>query len=323
MAAVKNRKRRSMEVVHSAPLPIGQRLKQARENEGLDLKAVADQLHLNQRMVAALEAEDYDHLPARVFVRGYYRNYARLLNLPEASILSEFDRHCPEGEECEGAPPSVAQGVRKEIRSSHGVVRLVTWLVVISLLTTFGLWWKGSMDKQASPEPQSPAVAESKVEPAKATESAESRTESTPPVAAVTEPAEEAVAAEPPIAEEVEPEVAEEPPGDQSVPSEAPMAQAQPGEETAQAQGSAPAPAEPRVELIFNADSWVDVRGSNGSFKLVGIRKAGEKIVLDGQPPYNMVIGNVRGVTISVNGKPYDLSPHTRRNVAKLSFNPN
>ena len=297
---VRNRRRPADEAPPQPPQPaIGERLRQARQAQGLELAVVAERLHLKQATVAALEAEDYDRLPARVFVRGYYRNYARLLGLPEDEMLREFDARCPEGESCAGAPPRVAQNVRKEIRSNHGLVKLVTWLVVIGVLAAFWLWWQDSRERLL-PEPVASQAQEAPAE------------------------------ASPPLEEKGAPE--EEPPPSQPVVIAAPAAQAPPASPPSQAdptpRAEPPSPPEPppavapRIELRFRQDSWVDVRGANRSFKLVGTRKAGEVIPLDGKPPYHLIIGNARGVTLLVNGQPWDLTPHTRRNVARLTLDP-
>ena len=56
-------------------------LRAAREAAGLSLDEVAQQLKLAPRQVRALEEDDFGVLPGRTFVRGFVRNYARLLNL--------------------------------------------------------------------------------------------------------------------------------------------------------------------------------------------------------------------------------------------------
>ncbi|MCZ0943490.1 MAG: helix-turn-helix domain-containing protein [Gammaproteobacteria bacterium] len=48
---------------------------------------MADQLKLSSAAVTALEANDWDRLPAQVFVRGYIRAYARLMGLEEEQLL--------------------------------------------------------------------------------------------------------------------------------------------------------------------------------------------------------------------------------------------
>ncbi len=310
MAKVRNRKRQAQAVSEAASAPtitIGERLRHARESRGLDVPTVAEQLHLKQSMVLALEGEDFSRLPARVFVRGYYRNYARLLELPEEPLLREFDARCPEGEECAGAPPVVAQSVKKEIRSSHGLVKLVTWLVVISVLAAFGLWWKDYSDKQAALVGDEVAAVNAVAQEAGSEAQAPPVNTALPTEQALTEPPVQAAVAKPGVQEPEKPAAA--PPAISEKPAGQPASPP-----------SAPAPK--KIQLRFNEDSWVDIRGANRSFKLVGTRRAGETVELDGEPPYNIILGNARGVTILVDGKPYDFSSKTRRNVARLTLDP-
>jgi cytoskeleton protein RodZ len=65
----------------------GALLRAAREVLGLSLDAVAQQLKLSVRQVRALEQGDYSALPGRTFVRGFVRNYARLLKLDPERVL--------------------------------------------------------------------------------------------------------------------------------------------------------------------------------------------------------------------------------------------
>ncbi|RMG33143.1 MAG: DUF4115 domain-containing protein [Gammaproteobacteria bacterium] len=83
-----------------------------------------------------------------------------------------------------------------------------------------------------------------------------------------------------------------------------------------------PVTAPPRITLRFTGNSWVDVRDSTRTFKLVGIMKAGTERTLGGKPPYNLVLGNAKGVALTIDGKPYDLAVHTRGNVARFTLEP-
>ncbi|BAO44813.1 conserved hypothetical protein [Thiolapillus brandeum] len=304
----------------------GARLRQAREALGMEVASLAQHLHLSKSMVQALEEENYDILPARVFVRGYYRNYARLVNVPEEVVLSEFEKRCPEGEDC-SVPPAVAQGVKKEIRSSHGLVRLVSWLVVIALLTTFGLWWKSNLDKKelsAASDSTGMVLENSSAKPTPAV-TADTQSASDDNQAQNTEISEPD---QPSQTLPREPAVVDQATASQAAAMDNHEDTKQP-EQTASAGVPEPVPSEPvagvslpRVILSFKGDCWVDVRGAKRSFKVVGKRTAGDTIELTGEPPYKMVLGNARNVSVLVNGKPYDLAPHTRGNVAKLTLNP-
>ncbi len=74
----------------TAAVPIataGTRLRDARVAAGLSIDAVAQQLKLAPRQVVALEECDFAALPGRTFVRGFVRNYARLLRLDAVALL--------------------------------------------------------------------------------------------------------------------------------------------------------------------------------------------------------------------------------------------
>lgn len=67
----------------------GQRLRQARLRRGMELRQVARELRLTVERVQAIEEDDYAALPDPVFVVGYLKNYARLMELnPEALVAA-------------------------------------------------------------------------------------------------------------------------------------------------------------------------------------------------------------------------------------------
>jgi cytoskeleton protein RodZ len=77
-----------------------------------------------------------------------------------------------------------------------------------------------------------------------------------------------------------------------------------------------------QVVMTFSAPCWVDVRDSGRNFKLFGEMAPGTRKVLGGEPPYRVVIGNSRAVKITVNGRPFDISPYANGNVARFTLDP-
>jgi len=71
----------------AASATAGMMLLAAREARGLSVEAVAQQLKLSPRQVRALETDDFTLLPGRTFVRGFVRNYARLVALDPELVL--------------------------------------------------------------------------------------------------------------------------------------------------------------------------------------------------------------------------------------------
>ena len=72
------------------PLSIGRRLTLAREARQLSIERVADSLHLDVRMVEALERDDRAALPSAIFVKGYLRGYAGMVGLPADDLVREY-----------------------------------------------------------------------------------------------------------------------------------------------------------------------------------------------------------------------------------------
>ena len=142
-----------------APIPIlpgpGEQLRAAREAAGMSVHEISTHMRLDRRVVLALEADDYEQLPAPTFVRGYLRGYARLLELPPEPVLQAFEQR-------DFAPPSLVAdiSVRSQMRSGDFPFRIVTYIVVAALILLVVLWWRSQdfapvrFDKMPMGEPR-------------------------------------------------------------------------------------------------------------------------------------------------------------------------
>ena len=119
----------------------GAHLRNAREQAGMSVGAVADALLLKTKTLELLEADAHDRLPAPTFVRGYLRGYARVLGLPSGPILDMYDRQGFE-------PPALTNEVTDppQAHTSDTPVRLVTYAVAVALALLVGLWWHSQED---------------------------------------------------------------------------------------------------------------------------------------------------------------------------------
>ncbi|OAQ20461.1 helix-turn-helix domain-containing protein [Thermosulfurimonas dismutans] len=70
---------------------LGQYLREAREMRGLSLEEVAQETKINKVFLEALENEDWDSLPAEIYVRGYLRSYAEAVGLDPKEVLLRYD----------------------------------------------------------------------------------------------------------------------------------------------------------------------------------------------------------------------------------------
>ncbi|PFG73981.1 helix-turn-helix domain-containing protein [Tepidiforma thermophila] len=69
---------------------IGHTLREARERRGLTIEQVAQETRISPRFLEALEAEEFDALPAPVYVRGFLRSYANFLRIDPQPLLDQL-----------------------------------------------------------------------------------------------------------------------------------------------------------------------------------------------------------------------------------------
>jgi len=69
----------------------GRYLAQQRELRGLTAADVARETRLSPTAIGALEGDRFDELPARVFVVGYLRAYARCVGLGPEELVARYD----------------------------------------------------------------------------------------------------------------------------------------------------------------------------------------------------------------------------------------
>ena len=314
-----------------APGP-GQRLRQARLRRGLALVQVARDLRLTPERVKAIENEDYPRLPGAVFVVGYVKSYARLLDLdPEA--LGETYRAAltpparkptapPAAPARQASRPSTRPATESSSRSSKPRANESLWAGITALLLVLILalaWWLQRPTEQATLTPQ---VAERPIPDVL-----------TQPQARLDEATEDEAGADTSL-EESPMEPLDEPPEDAAVIDEEEGAATKaPGEDfpAAAAARSSQSPPEADVAQVvekldvvisFTGPTSVDIRDSTMNYGLIGEMGEGDQHLLGGKPPYSLIIGNAAATRIQVGGQPFDFQSVVRGNVARFILDP-
>jgi len=125
------------------PLSIGAFLKTEREKKGYTLEQMVSETRLRQYFLEAIENENWDILPAPVFVKGFIRSYARVLGLDEEDIVNQYDR-------VEELKETLPQPLTKPIRSrSTPIIILILALAAIAAIIIF---WRSFKTQNVTPE---------------------------------------------------------------------------------------------------------------------------------------------------------------------------
>ena len=285
----------------------GARLTAARRSQGSSLSDVARQLKLSVRQVEALEHDDYATFSGPVFVRGFLRNYAKLLQLnPEELVALAIPSAVapPEAFAAE-EPHASAGGSERPRRFLMGSALVILVIVAVVLLAS-----NASRDHQQS--------AASNTVPALHPPVAEA-TPTQPPA-----PAPAAPSSPPAEAKQAKPEAAGAAPQTPAAASSAAPAAAATG-----APADRPEPAAKpvvtgsgpeRIKLVFEGESWVQIKDGNGNTLMSRLNAAGSERVVRGTPPFTVVVGNAPNVKVTYQDKDIDLQPHTKVDVARITL---
>lgn len=308
----------------------GQAIRQARERAKLGIEELATLTRLARGTLEALERNDFSTLTEAVYVRGYYRKCAKVLNLSEAELIAAYDKlYAPKSAPLPtkmllGNSGSTMGSSRPSSGSGSG------WIIVlvIAALVAAGVWFvnQDAADGVAAPTPAgeaNPAAGPAIPAGALTTPEAAPAPAEVAPAASAAAPAAGGDAAKSAAPAPVPaPSAALSPTG----PGLALMA--------ATTLSSLPASADPAAStattsvdptatvssaggallLDFKSSSWVRIEDADGRTLLSGTIPSGDRQLLRGRPPYALFIGYAPGVRVEFDGKPFDLTPHLRQN---------
>lgn len=80
------------DIINTKKDGFGYYLKSIREEKNLSINDICNELHLDEKIILALENEDYTQLPEPAFVFGYIRIYAKLLNVQSEPLIEYYKK---------------------------------------------------------------------------------------------------------------------------------------------------------------------------------------------------------------------------------------
>jgi cytoskeleton protein RodZ len=266
----------------------------AREELNLSIAEVARHLKLSPAQVEALEAGAYDRLPGRVFVRGFLRNYAKLLGIDPEPLLRSIENELPQPAAVEEPPPPPEEVMPTGERSRWPFYAGIAGVIIAALAAyEFGFNSPPPTDNERSVTPDT----------------------AMPPADSAAGPPAPGVPA------------SLEPGGASGVAGVSPGAATIVASTDAAAAAAPPAPAESarppgthELHFQFDQESWVEVRDANDNVIFTRLNRAGSEERVTGAAPLKLVVGNARGVRLTYDGAAVDLTPHTGVTVARLTL---
>lgn len=268
---------------------VGAELARVREERGLSISDVAQQLKFAPRQIEALEQERFDRLPGGTFVRGMLRSYARLLKLePEPLVERIAGRFASPDAATLAARYSQPVPFSDNARRST-FVYLALSLGVLTIGGGIAYQWYREHNQSAQiakrPAPPKPAAA--------------SAPRAQPKVADVSAPAE--------ITKTAQTKQASEPAAVEKV-------------ATAKVAKTAPNGAVHRLLIQCDEEAWIEVKDANDRMLVSSLNPKGAERMVQSRGPLTLVIGNAPNVRVIHNDRPIDLAPHTKAAIARFTL---
>lgn len=289
----------------------GHLLMKKREVLGMTVHEVADALHITMHYVKALEEDAHDKLPGDVFIKGYLRSYANLLQLDPTVIINVYLDYSSERANAE---------LVSHTRRRRGNKHRIPWIAVSGVAfvgMAIALWYFSSGG--TSPTRSSAAAANV----------TNNSTRTISPSVAFTLDEVATTVAVPSSPEMVQPSSS----NNVDEPAQIEVAQdlAAPIDDVPSAgdsqNQSQPAPeseviperlisvdggGEDLVQITFTGESTVQVDDANDEQLYSDLRVAGDVLRISGTAPFNILLGDASNSELSFNGSKVDFSSSIR-----------
>ena len=292
-------------------LKLGDLLSKARVKLALSQKEIASRLNLREEIIAALDANDFDKLPAPIYVMGYIRSYARAVNLNSDTLISIYEGVAEK-------PPEILPDVKPPVQASSRdkPVQAMSYLITFTLVILLIAWWQGQYIVSTDFFSTGAKTSEGGEYPGGFSYTYDIVTHPETITMLKTDDPENnglknmGTTATPDIAN-------------------SPGAESSGGLDTFLEYSDLLSIEDPSslidseknsdiLKMELSAESWIEIYDVLGKKLYINLAKPGEKISLTGAAPFSVKLGNARAVSVNFNGKPFDTSKHTKAGVARF-----
>jgi len=276
-------------------------IRSAREQRGLSHEKLARSVNLLVGQIVALEGDHYDRLAGPMFVRGYLRNIARVLELDEARLLAAFERIAPSEKVAAQESGLVVDKPMRPIVLNSVSTAQRHWGLAVAALIVAGLWgWQQSSQETGIALSLTPGLASGDgaplpggIEDVLAT-NAQSRLLDSVELLPFVRPAPAAAVA--------------------TAPQDAQAARQQ----LASADSRVVTAEGDQLSLRFSADCWVEIKDRDNRVLVAALKHADERLQLEGKGPFRVLLGFAPGVEMAYNGTPVNIEVSQGSRSARL-----
>jgi len=305
----------------------GSLLAEARSSQGLSIEDVAARLNFRVSLVKNIEADIYDKNLPDTFNRGYLKNYAKLVNIPNADVIGLYE-----------SMNGIANGPAKMQSFSNGTIKkaqnsMLMWITYLILAIFIGftvMWW---LQGDNANKENAVAVATEKLSSSEVTQSdSNEQVDSTENVvdkninelednpAGTDTPVQQTQVLANTVTESLtEDDLVENNLSENNTESN-PVSNLTSQTENASEANTSEQAQLTQVVFTFSGDCWVNIYDALGERIAWGIKKTGYVMTINAQVPLKITIGKPELVEIDFAGEDVDMSVFPEGHIAKFTL---
>jgi len=288
---------------------IGQVLKAARLAQVMSAQDIARQLRLSEKQIEAIENDDHSKFPNQIFLRGFIRNYAKLVREDTKKFSQLLG---------ETFPPTSTQAITFSVdgtpfipdhKKSKGNLIILLIVVLVSSLLGYEVYRSVGDDPKTNENIENGTVAETIIQLETEIEQVPEDNQNQFSSVIKSNGSDFNV-----LIEEVEIDQQ----GGDSLDKEQKVETALEVEDKPVESGGGGG----TLRFMFTGESWVEVKDAEGKKIFSQTSPGNTEETVNGSPPFFLTIGNAASVRLLYNDEPVDLIPYTNTNggVARLSL---
>ena len=288
---------------------IGQVLKAARLAQEMSAQDIARQLRLSEKQIEAIEQDDHSKFPNQIFLRGFIRNYAKLVREDTKKFSQLLGETFP--------PTSTTQAITFSVdgtpfipdhKKSKGNLIILLIVILVSSLLVYEVYRSGGDDPKTNENIENGTIAETIIQ--LETEIEQVPEDNQNQLSSVIKPNGSDFNV---LIEEVE---ADQQSGDSLDKEQKVETALEVEDKLIESEGGG------TLSFMFTGESWVEVKDAEGKKIFSQTSPGNTEETVNGSPPFSLIIGNATSVRLFYNDEPIDLIPYTNTNggVARLSL---
>ena len=118
------------------PLTLGEKLRQAREEQGISISEIAEQTRISPHYLECIEKNDFKTLPGGIFNKGFVKSFARYVGVNEAEAVQDYILAIGESDSMDmDMPRPYHPEVLTDDRTGSMVPTILFAVVILALMT--------------------------------------------------------------------------------------------------------------------------------------------------------------------------------------------